>query len=272
VFKADVDLPYLNCVNIDSAAYQVNNDFSQYYNHYHCAHIPLYSAASKQMHTVFFGGIAQYYDSLGILIQNNDVPFVKTIARVTRDLDGKMAEYKLPVELPAYLGAGAEFIPLEGLPAYHNDVLKLDELPNEATLVGYIYGGINSTDKNIFFTNDGTQSIASPVIYKVLLAKSKPTEIQELNKQSVGALKLSVFPNPNDGQIAVEFTVTKQGPVNLTILNMQGVLLEQKTFNALAVGRHQILLQLNMIDANGTYMVNVTTNDEKVTQKIIVAF
>jgi hypothetical protein len=52
------------------------------------------------MHTVFFGGIAQYYDSLGILVQDNNVPFVKTIARVTRDASGTMAEYKLPIVMP----------------------------------------------------------------------------------------------------------------------------------------------------------------------------
>ncbi|MEZ4691239.1 MAG: hypothetical protein R3A12_14185 [Ignavibacteria bacterium] len=42
VFQVGADLPYLNCVNIDSAGYSVNNSFTQYYNHYHCAHIPLY--------------------------------------------------------------------------------------------------------------------------------------------------------------------------------------------------------------------------------------
>lgn len=270
VFKADVDLPYLNCVNIDSTTYRVNNDFSQYYNHYHCAHIPLYSAGAKQMHTVFFGGIAQYYDSLGILVQNNDVPFVKTIARVTRDQDGKMAEFKLPVELPAFLGAGAEFIAIDGLPAYDNAVLKLDELSIEPTLLGYIFGGINSTEKNIFFTNDGTQSSASPLLYKVLLSKSKPTEIQELNQQSVGSLKLSVYPNPNDGQIVLEFIVAKQGPVNIAVLNLQGAILEQRKFEMLPAGKHQIRMQLSTVDTNGTYHVTVSTATEKVTQKIIV--
>ena len=109
VFQVGVDLPFLNCVNIDSIAHVVNNAFSQYYNHYHCAHIPLYSVSANEMHTVFFGGIAQYYDSLGILVQNNNVPFVKTIARVTRNSIGVMAEYKLPIEMPSLLGAGSEF-------------------------------------------------------------------------------------------------------------------------------------------------------------------
>ncbi|MBK9338535.1 MAG: hypothetical protein IPM98_19195 [Lewinellaceae bacterium] len=74
VFQPTVDLPFLNCVNIDSSGYAVNNDFSQYYNHYHCAVLPLYSAQNNAMHTVFFGGIAQFYDSLGTLVQDNNVP------------------------------------------------------------------------------------------------------------------------------------------------------------------------------------------------------
>jgi hypothetical protein len=124
------------------------------------------------MHNLFFGGISQYNDSAGILLQNNDVPFVKTIARVTRDFIGKMAEYKLPVEMPSFLGAGSEFIPVENLPVYGNDVIKLDDLNADSTLIGYIYGGINSTSPNIFWLNDGTQSIASSHIFKVFILKN----------------------------------------------------------------------------------------------------
>ena len=141
VFQVGADLPYLNCVNIDSMGYNVNNAFAQYYNHYHCARIPLYSATQNQMHTVFFGGIAQYYDSLGTLVQDNNVPFVKTIARVSRNANGIMSEYKLPIEMPALLGAGSEFIPVEGLSHYANDVLKLDDFTADTTLLGYVFGG-----------------------------------------------------------------------------------------------------------------------------------
>ena len=94
VFQPTVNLPFLNCVNIDSTKHIVNNTFQQYYNHYHCAVLPLYSATNNEMHNVFFGGIAQYYDSLGVLVQDNNVPFVKTIARVTRNSSGTMAEFK----------------------------------------------------------------------------------------------------------------------------------------------------------------------------------
>jgi len=173
VFQVGVDLPFLNCVNIDSTGHEVNNTFSQYYNNYHCAHIPLFSSANNEMHTIFFGGIAQYYDSLGILVQDNNVPFVKTIARVTRDESGTMAEYKLPVEMPSLLGASSEFIPVENLPKYNNEVLNLDDFSNDKLLIGYIYGGISSTDANIFFSNTGIQSSASSQLFKVFIIKTR---------------------------------------------------------------------------------------------------
>lgn len=171
VFQPQADLPYLNCVNIDSSGYTVNNEFKQYYNQYHCAHVPMFSSKTKEMHTIFFGGISQFYDSAGVLMQHDDVPFVRTIARVTRDQAGKMTEYKLEEEMPGLLGASSEFIPADHLPEYPNGVLKSDELKGDSTLIGYIYGGINSTKPNIFWSNNGHQSSASSAIYKVFLVR-----------------------------------------------------------------------------------------------------
>ena len=172
VFQLRKDLPFLNSVTVDSSSYVVNNTFNQYYNHYHCAVLPLYSVSSNEMHNVFFGGIAQYYDSLGTRIQDDNVPFTKTIARVTRDKNGIMAEQKLTVEMPILMGAGSEFIPNKDIPHYSNGVIKLDKIKDESTLVGYIYGGISSTEQNIFFINTGTQSSASNQLFKVYLIKN----------------------------------------------------------------------------------------------------
>lgn len=171
VFRRDADLPYLSSVNITGKGHAVQAGFEQIYNHYHCANIPLYSANANEMHTVFFGGISQYYDSAGVLMKDDDVPFVRTIARVTRNASGLMKEFKLPLEMPALLGAGAEFIPLENLPHYANDVIKMDELPKGTTLIGYIFGGISSTAPNVFWTNNGTQSSANSTVYKVVIIK-----------------------------------------------------------------------------------------------------
>lgn len=171
VFRRDADLPFLNSVNIDSSGHIPNPDFIQYYNHYHCATIPLYSAAQNEMHSLFFGGIAQYYDSAGTMKKDNDVPFVKTIARVTRTADGSMQEVKLPVEMPGLLGAGSEWIRNESLKVFANGVIDYDALPTGSTLLGYIFGGIESTAPNIFWSNSGKQSTAQATLFKVLIIK-----------------------------------------------------------------------------------------------------
>jgi hypothetical protein len=270
VFQTGADLPFLNCVNIDSTGHSVNNAFSQYYNHYHCAHIPLYSASNNEMHTIFFGGIAQYYDSLGVLVQDNNVPFVKTIARVTRYANGSMAEYKLPIEMPALLGAGSEFIPKTDIPRFNNEVLKLDDFTTDSTFVGYIYGGISSTAANIFFTNTGTQSSASSQIFKVYVIKNSTTDIHDLNKQSIGTLKVQVFPNPNDGNFVVKFNLSKIAETKISIHSVDGKKIEERVLTHLVLGENTFQRKIKNLDLGGTYILTIETPYEKATQKIII--
>ena len=270
VFQVGVDLPYLNCVNIDSIGYVVNNSFQQHYNHYHCAVLPMYSASKNEMHNVFFGGIAQYYDSMGVLIQDNNVPFVKTIARVTRDSKGIMSEYKLPVEMPSLLGAGAEFIIVPDISIYNNEVIKLDDLSDDSTLVGYIYGGISSTGANIFFTNNGTQSSASSQIFKVYVSKNKTSHIHQLNKQSTSSLKLQVSPNPNNGNFIVKFHLTQLSQVKITLYNTEGKKIEEKLLNETVLGENTFQRKFKNLDKGGTYLLTIETENEKITQKISI--
>ncbi len=268
VFQQAADLPFLNCVNIDSAGYSVNNAFTQYYNHYHCANIPLYSANKNEMNTVFFGGIAQYYDSLGVLVQNNSVPFVKTIARVARDASGNMAEYKLPIEMPLLLGAGSEFIPAENLPRYPNGVLKLDDLPNDTTLIGYIYGG--SSQPNIFFINDGTQSTANSQIFKVFLYKNTTSSNHYLNEQSKGTLKLVVHPNPNKGIFYAEYFLSKATEVKIALFDQSGKKIKMLTMPKQASGKQFFEQQVDGLDKGGIFFLSIETPYEEATQKIII--
>jgi hypothetical protein len=270
VFQVNADLPFLNCVNIDSASYHVNNAFTQYYNHYHCAHIPLYSAAKKEMHTVFFGGIAQYYDNAGTLVKDNKVPFVKTIARVTRDSGGVMAEYKLPVEMPALLGAGSEFIPLENLPQYSNQVLKLDDFTADTTLVGYIYGGISSSAATIFEINNGTQSSANSQVFKVFVIKNYTGVDQLPNAQSTGTLQMQVFPNPNNGNFILKFNLKAPVDVKLSIYDAGGKLLEHSVLKNLNTGGNTQTIKIKNYTATGVYFITLETDYEKATQKIII--
>ncbi len=270
VFRPTVNLPFLNSVTVDSANFTVNNIFQQYYNHYHCGVLPVYSESTKEMHTVFFGGIAQYYDSAGILVQDNNVPFVKTIARVTRDATGSMAEYKLPVEMPSLLGAGAEFIPIQSVPQFKNEVIKLDSLISDSTLVGYIYGGISSTAANIFFTNTGTQSSASSQVFKVYVIKHTAVGVDDLNEQSIGTLKMEVFPNPNSGVFLVKFYLTQVADTKISLYTIDGRKIEEKTMPNLPVGEHTFQQKINPLEMGGTYLFTIETPYEKSHRKIII--
>jgi hypothetical protein len=203
VFRYDADLPFLNSVDIDADGYSVNYDFLQYYNHYHCAGIPLFSEEANEMHTLFFGGIAQFFLENGERVRDDAVPFVKTIARVSRASTGDMEEHVLPQELPAYLGAGAEFISAPGLPTYDNGVIRLDELPvADSLLIGYIYGGIQSEAANIFFVNDGTQSLATSGVFAVYLLGETTNRVLANPEEKVD---VRIFPNPVKNAFTLEF-------------------------------------------------------------------
>lgn len=270
VFQQNVDLPYLNAVTIDSLSYIVNNNFNQYYNHYHCANIPLYSASRNEMHALFFGGIAQYYDSLGILVQDNNVPFVKTIARVTRDVNGTLAEYKLPIEMPALLGAGAEFIYRDNLPVYTNGVIKMDELSADSTILGYIYGGINSSAKNIFWINDGSQSASSANIYKVTLHRNALTGIDHLNSQSMGTIKLMVYPNPNTGIFIAQYHLIKPTDVKITLSNVNGKIIDEQILINQQIGAQVFERKIKHLENGGVYFIKIETAYENAFQKIVI--
>lgn len=270
VFQYQNDLPFLDVVNIKKNGYSVNNHFWQYYNHYHCANIPIYSSSANEMHTVFFGGIAQYFDNEGTLVQDNNVPFVKTIARVSRDANGRMAEYKLPIEMPALLGAGSEFIPIENIPKFSNGVIKLDELNHDQTLIGYIYGGINSKEANIFFTNEGTESSSSNQVFKVFLTKNNFAANHILNEQSIGSLKLMAFANPVRGIFNLRYHLIKSTDVKISIHDISGKRLTEKTFKNVPAGDHKYLTKMKSLYNGGKYLLTVETSYEKATQKIIV--
>ena len=239
VFQENVDLPYLTCVNIDTTHYAIQPEFNQYYNHYHCAHVPLYSASGNEMHTLFFGGIAQYYEENGLLVKDDNVPFVKTIARVTRKQGGSMAEYKLPIEMPGYLGAGSEFIPTPEMPMYPNGVIQLDQLSNDTTLIGYIYGGISSSAPNIFFDNTGIESIANNQLFKVFLIRTEDTGLHEVNPQSQNGLGLTIYPNPGKEIVQLKFNLPQTSDCTLQILDLNGKILHTMSWHQLNEGEHQ---------------------------------
>lgn len=267
VFQYVQDLPFLSSVNITEEGYQVQDNFEQYFNHYHCAHISLYSASANEMHTVFFGGMAQYYQEGGNLMQDDNVPFVNTIARVSRTADGTMTEYKLAEEMPALLGSGAEFIALPGLPMYENGVLQMDQLTADTMELGYIFGGISSSAPNIFWINDGTQSVANNVIYRLKLVKNINTFTEEITD---GDLDLNVFPNPTSGMFTIQLNVRFSTAVSVSLRDIEGKVVVTDTIQDVQPGTFTWKNQITPPLTAGVYFLTVATDDQSASRKVVV--
>jgi hypothetical protein len=223
------------------------------------------------MHTVFFGGLAQFYDDNGTLVQDDNVPFVNTIARVTRGDDGVMAEFKLPIEMPALLGAGGEFIPNLNSPYLPNNIFKLDELTMDPVLIGYIFGGISSSARNIFFVNNGTQSEASSQVFEVHVRKPTTVSTDNLNSASTSTLNLRMYPNPNEGDLRIAFNLISRKNVELSISDLKGNLIDTVRLKNLLIGENTYQLSLNHLTGGSVYLITLSTPEERVSRRIIVA-
>lgn len=269
VFQKNVDLPFLNAVIIDADSFKVHPTFAQYYNHYHCATIALHDMEQNSMYNLFFGGIAQYYDSSGILVQDNDVPFVKTIACVSRDANGWMQEFKLPVSMPNYLGAASEFILNPELELYSNEVVKLNEFQNDTTLLGYIYGGIQSSAANIFWINTGVESRASQMVYPVYLIKNQHA-ITNINSHSTNAFQLQIYPNPPEDEVSFSFTMPISGNADIVIENLMGEDAYTRTFKNIPPGEYTRTVNFKKLNRGDVYYFHLTIQGKKVTQKMLV--
>lgn len=270
-FQVGADIPYLNVASVEKNEYHQVPGFAQYYNQYHCAHLPLYDANKKEMHTVFFGGIAQYYPEEDLLVSDSDVPFVKTISRVTRNAKGQYAEYRLPNVMPGYLGASAEFIPLSDLPQHENGVIRLDALPNGRSLTGYIYGGIESTDKNIFWTTEGEASTAQNVVYKVYVVKGGDQPSHQLNPQSKNGWQLQILPINAEEAFHIHFQVEHPQPAKLVIANARGkVLSELDLSGKIQSGDNRIQQTINPYKIGEAYLVTLQIGEVTATQKVLI--
>lgn len=270
VFQTVADLPYLNCVIIDSINYSANNSFAQYFNQYQCANISMHSDSMNEMYNLFFGGMSQYYENSGQLIQDDNVPFVKTIACVKRSPTGIMNEYKLPIELPSFLGAGSEFIPDNNLSFYRNGVLKYDSLPNDTILAGYIYGGITSPSPNVFNTgmmgSNGTSSANS--IFRVYIVKNAVTS--DLINISSNPFLLQVFPNPSSGKVNIIFYTDTDKEVEVSLRNQSGELVWSERMNSLSGGAHKFSCSPNKNLIPGSYFISIDSGSKHVTRKIVI--
>lgn len=263
VFQYEQDLPWLNTVNVLPDGYVVNDDFNQYLNQYHTAHTCLYSPLHNEMYTAFFGGISRYFlNSAGVLVDDQEVPFVKTISMVTRMADGSMSEYKLG-EMPGLLGSGAAFIPLDNLPVFSNGIFNLDEMA-DGQLLGYVIGGIESTLPNVLFLNGDNLSGASGRVFKVILKKQATNALEIGGEQYFG---LRLYPSPGSGKITVNFSVPVNDAVYLTFTDTTGQVVKQEK-RMVEFGEYELYYDFSNL-AGGTYFLELKNKHFSLTRKFV---
>jgi len=156
--------------------------------------------------------------------------------------------------MPALLGAGAEFIP-NGDYMYDDDIIDIRLVPNSKTLIGYIYGGIESTDLNIFFVNDGTQSSASNTIFKVYINKST-VGLNEYTINGNSIKSSNIYPNPVKKDVNIDYYVPKNALVKITIIDTNGKLIMNASEEQLTEGSYTSTINVSEL-SKGIYIVRV---------------
>jgi len=255
VFQYGANLPWLNTIDVSATGYTVVPDFEQLLNLYHSAHLPAYSAADNRMSNVFFGGIGRYYfDANDQLIDDTNVPFVNTISRVERFADGSMEEMAIG-EMPALLGSGAEFIPDPTVPMIGDNIIDLDALVGDTVLAGHIVGGIQSTARNIFFINDGTQSDATTRVFRVLLVSESTTGVAAPSPART-ALQASCA----SGELFITIDLPVAGMAEVELLDSSGRFVRRILKARVPSGAQRMRTDVRDL-APGAYLVKMRAGD-----------
>jgi hypothetical protein len=268
VFQANAALPFLYPVDIKTSGHFPQTQFNQYLSNYHSGKVGVYDLANNRMHSLFFGGISQYYYNGTTLIQDDTCPFVKTISRVTRQADGSLSEHNFPVEMPNLKGAGAEFIPNPNVPHYSNEVIKLNDILGTEVVIGHLYGGIQSSSMSAFTDNQTSLTQADPTIYEVKLVYNPNLSVPTIDGKN--PFHFTVSPNPATGNnVRVQFNLPYIAVLNYFITSLDGKLLDEGEIDGLKTGENGMNFSLENANEKVVIVTFVFDNKFYATQKIV---
>jgi hypothetical protein len=269
VFQSGSDLPFLYPVDITSNGYTPRTEFNQYLSHYHSAKVILFDSINSENHSLFFGGMSQYYYENGALIQDNLVPFVNTISRLTRHEDNSFTEYQLPVSMPGFRGSSAEFIINTNLPHFSSGLIKLNEIEQDTILLGYILGGIYSPSLNPFANNQTNTTSADPSLFAVYLYKDVVSAVQAIDGNS--PYRIRILPNPVKDFINIAVAGKEAAEIRYFLNDMQGKIVSQGRIEPNGAGFQTYRIALNeAIKPQVISLTLVFDNKYYHTEKVIV--
>jgi len=266
VFQLNADLPFLYPVEIKSSGHTPVNGFSQYLSAYHSSKFSLFDSTSQTMHHLFLGGLSQYYYQNGTLLNDANVPFVKTISRLAQGPDGAYQEYLLSTEMPALLGASAEFILLEQVPHYASEIIDLAALNGDSILIGHVVGGIKSGSLNPFTQNNTNATDANAVLYEVWLKRTATNPIEVVLPEETLAIEL--FPNPSVEDIYIDFNFLANHNVELFILDASGKLVHEVYYEKVKNAKKSIDVKEKNLKP-GSYTFQFIIDDQQTLTKQI---
>ncbi len=243
VFQLTADLPFLYPVDITPTAHIPMTSFNQYLHHYHCATIGLFDSAQHAMHSLFFGGMSQYYYMNDNLLEDIQVPFVRTVSLLTRQANGSLHEYALPVEMPGYQGSASEFILNKENPLLHDEVVHLSQISADTILLGHIFGGILSYSLNPFSQNQTNTTRADSTVFAVRLIRQSSASLLEYDGRNPWEVML--FPNPVQKEVAVSLNMDSWKEADYIISSVTGQILQQGRVEKIEGGERSFSIQLN---------------------------
>jgi hypothetical protein len=264
VFQLNADLPFLYPVEIKSSGHTPVNNFSQYLSNYHSSKFSLYDSASQSMHHLFLGGISQYYYQNGTLVNDPNVPFVKTISRLAQGADGNYQEYVLSNEMPGLLGSSAELVANENAPHYLGEIIDLTAITSDSLLVGHLIGGIKSGSLNPFTQNNTNATDANAVIYQVWLRRTNIGAIEVQGPQLIS--KINLYPNPSKEVVFLEFELGQKANVECFITDANGKLVHEVYYEKIKNTKKTLDLKALGLQP-GSYTVQLIFNDQQVLTK-----
>lgn len=268
VFQQSADLPFLYPVDITKNGHTPITSFNQYLSNYHSAVANMYDSNSKDMHSIFFGGMSQYYYQNDTLIQDNLVPFVNTISRLTRDSNNTFTEYQMPVMMPGLKGASAEFIPNLNLAHTTSNIIKLSDINQNSFMIGHVFGGINSSSQNPFSANQTNLTNADNNIYEVWLTVSQ-VAVDEYVINGKNPYSISVFPNPFHNEFTLQFELDKPTTVDYIITDTSGKILKMSESTQYNTGENNIDVDLNYSETQQLHITVIFDHKYYVTKRLI---
>lgn len=265
VFQIGADLPFLYPVDIKASGHTPITTFNQYLSHYHSAKACLHDEAENKMYNLFFGGLSQYYyNNTGQLIQDNNVPFVKTISLLQRNSDGTLQEFLLPIEMPGLKGASSEFIPNKNLPHHPSKIFKLNDITADEFIIGHIVGGIDTNSLNPFANNQTNTTSASANIYAVKLIKT-PLSIQPVDGSN--PYGINVYPIPTKDFINIQLNQLPIKNLRYILTNALGQILHKEKLDPLKTD-HQI--GLSHLNTNNVFLTIIVDDKYYLSKQLMI--